>query len=239
MNGFTDHFQPSEWIPANPGEVNYCIQFPFLQGVMWVRQTAQPLVAGGTRWLDAGCGTGGLAESLAEMGARVWAVDHDWEMIETARKLHQSPHPPDHLFFLVSDCRQLPLSSASLDGVTACSLLGCLSKPHDFYREIARVLKPGGHAILTYTNRLSLLLRINAALDHAGGGRFQLYSHHGAVAALESTGFQIRQTCFYNFFLNPRGWLFPPFKLAFVLARRNFPFRRWLARNFLIVAQRQ
>jgi len=47
----------------------------------------------------------------------------------------------------------LPYEDASFDFVTNVASIGYLTKPRDFFREVHRVLKPGGVAIIAFSNR--------------------------------------------------------------------------------------
>ncbi len=105
--------------------------------------------------MDAGCGTGSYSEALLGYVGRIEAVDMNPGMLEVAaRKLAWAG---DRISFHSSRIDELPFESATLDGVMINQVLHHL--PDDasegfpthrrVFRELARVLKPGG--ILTVT----------------------------------------------------------------------------------------
>ncbi len=51
--------------------------------------------------------------------------------------------------YWIEDGTHLPLADKSLDGVACFQVLSVIEKPSNFFREINRVLKPGGRLILT------------------------------------------------------------------------------------------
>ena len=108
----------------------------------------------GRHVLDAGCGTGILAEILLERGARVTAFDYNEEFVRRAQK-----RLGDRAAVHQGDLSQ-PLTFAG-DGefhiVTASLVMHYLKDWTPALREIRRVLKPGGllvfsthHPVLTW-----------------------------------------------------------------------------------------
>lgn len=150
---------------------------------------------------------------------------------------------------MVARAERLPLRDASLDGVVATSLLGCLQDPGRLFAEFRRVLRPGGHAVITFTNRSSLLLRLNYRLpkgwrppetDAPDAAPFRLYRVEEARAGLRDLGFEVLSVTCYNHVLQAGHNLLPPRRLALLLDRlaRGAARSRW-ARNFLIVARKR
>jgi ubiquinone/menaquinone biosynthesis C-methylase UbiE len=92
---------------------------------------------------DAGCGTGRLASLLVRAGHRVVGLDPSPEMLEKAIA------KVDGATFLKGDVRALPLDSGSLD-LAVCGLslthLDNLDRP---IAELARVVRAGGHVLLS------------------------------------------------------------------------------------------
>jgi len=108
----------------------------------------------GSQWLDVGCGSGVFTRALAQRGARVTGIDGAPAMIQAAKSFPDSTGPtPD--YHLVSTVELLPFASASFDGILCLSVLEYLDDPEATARELRRVLKPGGVALLSVPYRWS------------------------------------------------------------------------------------
>jgi ubiquinone biosynthesis O-methyltransferase len=107
----------------------------------------------GLRVLDVGCGDGELALHLWERGARITGIDASVEMIEAARvraKNHQAA-----IAFEVAPAEQLPFASEQFDIVVAVTILCFVQNAAPVFREIARVLRPGGRLVIGELGRWS------------------------------------------------------------------------------------
>jgi ubiquinone/menaquinone biosynthesis C-methylase UbiE len=93
--------------------------------------------------LDVGTGTGAAALAIAERfpAARVVGVDIAPGMVERAR---QKAGGRVNLSFEVGDASALPYDDASVDLVTAANMI-------PFFDELARVLRPGGTLVLSFS----------------------------------------------------------------------------------------
>jgi SAM-dependent methyltransferase len=93
--------------------------------------------------LDAACGTGRHARRLAELGHHVIGVDASPEMPEKARAaLPQAT-------FRDGDLSALPLEPASVDLVVCALALEHVADLGRAIAELSRVLRPGGHMVLS------------------------------------------------------------------------------------------
>jgi SAM-dependent methyltransferase len=90
--------------------------------------------------LDAGCGTGRLAVSLAEEGAKVFALDvHDRLAYYASRRVNStSPH------FVKADVGVLPFEGAAFDLVWCQGVLSYVKSPWRALEELQRVTGIGG-----------------------------------------------------------------------------------------------
>ncbi|HTX75246.1 MAG TPA: methyltransferase domain-containing protein [Terracidiphilus sp.] len=115
---------------------------PFDRDVLmrFVRETM-----GGTV-CDMGCGPGQVARFLDEAGADAFGLDLSPGMVAEARRLNPS------LEFREGNMLALPLEDASLTGIAA--FYAIVNLPAELrppvFREMVRVLKPGGLLLLTF-----------------------------------------------------------------------------------------
>jgi len=105
----------------------------------------------GKRVLDAGCGTGYLSRQLTRQGARVIGVDISPEMIAIAReKASAQGLSVEHCVDSVSELGSVP--DRSVDAVVSNYVLMDLPDLEGAARSIARVLSPGGVAVLVFSH---------------------------------------------------------------------------------------
>lgn len=103
------------------------------------------LVPSGLVIADLGCGAGFLTQYFAERGARVIAVDHAPRMVETARRSVGSAS----VEFRRGEMEQLPIATHEVDAAFANLVWHHLADVDRAAREVARVVKPGGTAVIT------------------------------------------------------------------------------------------
>lgn len=95
---------------------------------------------------DMGCGPGHIARYLRDAGAKVFGLDLSLGMLEEARRLN-----PD-IPFRQGNMLALDLPDASLAGITAFYAVVNLPRESlpQVFREMARVLQPGGLLLLGF-----------------------------------------------------------------------------------------
>ena len=103
-------------------------------------------VSPGSNILDIGCGTGHLAGELMQRGYTACGVDLSEAMVEYAREHY------DRDRFRVGDIEQIPFPDNTFDAVMCLGVMEYLEKDEPALREIWRVLKPGGRAVITTPN---------------------------------------------------------------------------------------
>jgi len=102
-------------------------------------------LAPGMAVLDVGCGIGGPARFLAAVhGCRVAGVDLSESFVETARYLTGRTAQSGQVSFQVASALGLPFGDAAFDAVFLQHVAMNISDRARLYREIRRVLKPGG-----------------------------------------------------------------------------------------------
>lgn len=97
--------------------------------------------------IDLACGTGTLAIPMAELTGekgRVYAVDRSYEMLEYLK--HKSP--PENIVTIQGDVSVTGLDDKIADFCLMAFILHEVQKPESIILEAARLLKPGGRAMV-------------------------------------------------------------------------------------------
>lgn len=122
------------------------IQGPFYSAA--VRESAlMRLVPRDLVVADIGCGTGLLTLTLAQVAAKVHAVDASARMVKIVKE-KVSRSGLRNVVVKRGEAERLPLRDASMDAVLAFHLLRHLPRPAEAVGEVARILKPGGQIVL-------------------------------------------------------------------------------------------
>jgi MPBQ/MSBQ methyltransferase len=112
---------------------------------------ARPADAGSRRALDAGCGTGFQTAILLAQGYQTSGLDLSAAMLHVACHRHPAAR------FMRGNLETLPCRDSAFDVVVSCgSTLSFLERPSLALREIGRVLRPGGRALVEVEHRWSL-----------------------------------------------------------------------------------
>ena len=110
--------------------------------------------------LEIGCGVGTLSAFLSsEYSMNVYGTDFDPEQIQIARELSEES---DQLHFRVEDAAKLTFENASFDLVISQNVFHHIATWPRAVREIARVLRLGGHFIwidMVFPSVITKLLR--------------------------------------------------------------------------------
>jgi ubiquinone/menaquinone biosynthesis C-methylase UbiE len=134
--------------------------------------------AGGVA-LDVGCGPAVFTRELLDRGYSVLGIDSAPAVVARAREVVADHPRAARATFTVGDVEQLEVDSGSVDAVLAVGLVEYLGADTRALREIRRVLRPQGIAIVTMTNRFSYYAASRAVvrplrplMRRAAGGRF-------------------------------------------------------------------
>jgi ubiquinone/menaquinone biosynthesis C-methylase UbiE len=174
-----------DWAPHydEPGNALIDLEQPV------VRRILDGLPAGTA--LDAACGTGRHAEYLRRLGHRVIGVDGSPEMLAQARRRLPDVELHD------GDLNRLPLADGTVDVVLCALALSYVPDLRPVFAEFARVLRPGGHLVVSDLHVLAAYL--GPTLAHRpgrGGDAATLVEHHRPLsdylAAALPLGFQVR-----------------------------------------------
>jgi ubiquinone/menaquinone biosynthesis C-methylase UbiE len=98
--------------------------------------------------VDVGCGPGYLSAAISRRfpGLKVRGLDINGEMVRLARGNWSSSRPG--VEFLMGDAQRLPLADNSVDFMVSSLSLHHWADPGEAFREVHRVLKPGGQFLV-------------------------------------------------------------------------------------------
>jgi len=114
--------------------------------------------------LELGCGTGLYTEALQKIAKKIVATDFSDEMIEAAI---QKRGNLENVTFIKADALNLPFEKESFDTVFMANLIHVIGDADRIIKESSRVLRNGGHLIITsfaidemsFFNKISLLIK--------------------------------------------------------------------------------
>jgi SAM-dependent methyltransferase len=155
----------------------------------YVHEILDPLSPGVA--LDAACGTGRHAEYLAARGHQVIGVDSSPEMLARARVRVPTAD------FRPGDLHRLPLADDQVDIVVCALALTHLPKLTPAIAEFARVLRPGGHLVISDVHQVRVALGSVPRMRSATGepGLMPGYCHWASdyLHAALPLGLQLRR----------------------------------------------
>jgi len=111
-----------------------------------------------SRILEVGCGAGVMAAKLIKRGYAVWGIDLAEPMIRQARQLCESEP------FGVGDIEHIPFPDNTFDVVVSLGVIEYLESDEQALREVWRVLRPGGRAVIAIPNGRSPLRRLDGVV---------------------------------------------------------------------------
>jgi SAM-dependent methyltransferase len=122
--------------------------------------------------LDVGCGTKPFARFFEAGLSRYWGVD-----LPEPNFIGGAARGPD----VFARGEQLPFRDASLDTVLGLSMLSYFEEPARMLEEAARVLRPGGHLVMEFTQMARMYAEVRD---------YWRFTPHGAAALLERAGLE-------------------------------------------------
>ncbi len=141
----------------------------------------------------------------ADQGARPFGIDIAFDVVQEARCV-LAKHRPG---FAMSDIRSLPFPDNSFDLIYSMGTIEHFPNYEVAAREIFRVLKPGGTAIIGVPNKTDPFLRplmvdLLNRIGKYGYGMEKSFTHGQLRRLLESSGFTVRA---HTGILFIPGWL--------------------------------
>jgi len=132
-------------------------------------------IPAGSRWVDVGCGTGALSETILHTAApsEIKGIDRSDGYVAFAQERVRDPRAR----FEVGDAQALPLETATYDAIVSGLVLNFIPQPQLAVAEMARVARAGG--------------RVAAYVwDYAGKMQFMRHFWN-AAAALDPAAFDL------------------------------------------------
>jgi len=163
------------------------------RGVEATQEMAESLsIAATDHILDVGSGIGGPARYLARrFSCRITGIDLTPEFCEVARHLTRLLQMDDAVRFEVGNALAMPFADATFDGAYSMNVSMNIADKQALYREIRRVLKPGGWLMLS-----EIAKGPGAAMDYptpwarTAQASF-LATPEDTVRSLEEAGFEV------------------------------------------------
>ena len=141
--------------------------------------------------LDAACGTGRYAAHLVALGHRVIGVDNSPEMLDHARLRVPAAD------LRRGDLHRLPLPDDHIDVVVCALALTHVPDLATVFSEFTRVLRPGGHLVISdiHHTRVALGSVPHVRTDSGEPGLLPAYRYLGSdyLGAALPLGFQVRR----------------------------------------------
>lgn len=146
--------------------------------------------------LDAGCGPGGNGAWLAKHG-RVIGVDISEDALAFVRAGRPDTTP------VRASLDRLPFATAHFDIAVAITVINCVEDDHRAFRELARVVKPGG-VVLVMEPAFEFLRRAHDKTVHCQ----HRYQRRELAAVMTGAGLTVqRSTYLYSFLTLPAAVL--------------------------------
>lgn len=153
-----------------------------------VRRSVRGLPPG--RAVDVGCGPAGNTAVLCDLGWDVTGV----ELTEVAAAIARSRG----LDVVRGDATRLPLPDASVDLVVSTDVWEHIEDDKAVAAETARVLRPGGRALVAVPCAMALWSGHDVALGHV-----RRYERDGLTGLVESAGLRVERVRSWNVVLRP------------------------------------
>lgn len=151
--------------------------------------------------LEVGCGTGRFLPFMAEKGCNITGIDISEEMLKVARRrVDQSEHKK--ITLLQNDADEIPFRDNSFDIIYSILVINLIPDFKTAFREINRVIKPGGLFIFSVPFLDSIYFPAGIYVNSRGktvganesGYRYSHWFTSGEIEeAMETTGFLIEK----------------------------------------------
>ncbi len=154
-------------------------------------------VPAGSQWLDVGCGTGALSQTILQLAepAQIKGIDRSEGFVDFAREQVQD----SRVWFEVGDVESLTDAPDTFDAVVSGLVLNFIPHPERALAEITRVTRPGGVVavyVWDYAEGMQLIRHFfdaaialdPNAVEHDEGPRFPICRPDGLHQLFEFSG---------------------------------------------------
>lgn len=152
VSGLDETYKVEEWEKDKPGKAYFDLHISTIEQHERATETfRQYLGGGGMKVLESGCGTGRWMAFFEKLGNRAYGVDDSWGPLRTARA-----HDPE-MNLVRSDALVTPWKDGAFDACFSSYVAEHFEEgPETLFREIHRVLKPGGlfFVVVPFNNTL-------------------------------------------------------------------------------------
>ncbi len=220
----------------------------------------------GARALDIGCGAGLTSVELLKRGHKVVAIDVSENMVDLARKNCAKLGLADNGTFEIGNVDGIDHADNSFDLVVAMGLIEYLDWDRWAVQEMHRVLKPGGHLIVTVPTKfrfhhffspkdllpiikqvLNRVFKLKGNAKHLANGEFKrtLYRSTTVKTMLTRLDFSIEKDVSHGygpfFPLGKSGWLTLKIDegLNFLAERKMIPFVSTMGCNYIVLGKKR
>lgn len=152
------------------------------------------------RFLDVGCGAGLFLSQLKKAGPslEIWGADTWQEMLGRAEERFKKEGITG-IHLVKTDASSLPFENSFFDGIACINVFICMRSLEEVRRtikEMARVCKDGGRAIVEFRNRDNFLLRLKYRWARhydptLEGHPLSTYTKKDIIGALSDHGFEV------------------------------------------------
>ena len=171
----------------------------------------------GDRLLDLGCGAGRHAFEAARRGARVVALDYAFDELPTVTSLigamaeaGELPGDP-HAAAVNGDACNLPFATGSFDRIIASEVFEHVPDDGAAFRELARILRPGGVMAVTVPawlpEQVCWALSDQYHAPYVEGGHVRIYTEAKLRNRIRAAGLEPRGAHRAHALHSPYWWL--------------------------------
>ncbi|MFZ4714916.1 MAG: class I SAM-dependent methyltransferase [Bacteriovoracaceae bacterium] len=105
--------------------------------------------------LDLGCGSGILTSRLISWGAKAEGLELSPQMVEIGKKVYPE------ITFTVGNAESIPFEDKIFDVVGSSLVMHYMKDLEKPFKEVSRILKPGGHFVFSIHHPMNEVLKMN------------------------------------------------------------------------------